>query len=348
MTRISNDSTVTPPDSAAVPVVAPVPPAPALAAPARSTRHLPSIHGSVVADRIYRTAILFFALCIPVLLVLIFLEVGIAGWPALRQFRFQFLTSSTWDPVAGEFGAAPAILGTVITSVIALAIATPLALMGAIFLSEFAPGWMRQPVSFLIDLLAAVPSVVFGLWGVFFLLPLLRTAVMPFLRDTLHLGATPFFTGPAYGPSVLAAGLILAIMVLPYIAAVSREVLMAVPRAQREAALALGATRWETITGAVVPYARTGIFGGVILGLGRALGETMAVTMVIGNRHELSASLLAPGYTMASLIANEFSEATTDIHLSALMAVGFVLFLITLLVNAVARWLVRRVGEVRV
>jgi phosphate transport system permease protein len=309
---------------------------------------LPSIQGSVVADRIYRAAILFFALCVPVLLALIFLEVGIAGWPALRQFGFQFLTSSTWDPVAGEFGAAPAILGTVITSVIALAIATPLALGGAIFLSEFAPQWMRQPVSFLIDLLAAVPSVVFGLWGVFFLLPLLRTAVMPFLRDTLHLGATPFFTGPAYGPSVLAAGLILAIMVLPYIAAVSREVLMAVPRAQREAALALGATRWETITGAVVPYARTGIFGGVILGFGRALGETMAVTMVIGNRHELSASLFAPGYTMASLIANEFSEATTDIHLSALMAVGFVLFLITLLVNGVARWLVRRVGEVRV
>jgi phosphate transport system permease protein len=311
-------------------------------------RSHPSIQGSVVADRVYRATILFFALCVPVLLALIFLEVGIAGWPALRQFGFQFLTSSTWDPVAGEFGAAPAILGTVITSVIALVIATPLALGGAIFLSEFAPDWVRQPVSFLIDLLAAVPSVVFGLWGVFFLLPLLRTAVMPFLRDTLHLGATPFFTGPAYGPSVLAAGLILAIMVLPYIAAVSREVLMAVPRAQREAALALGATRWEAITGAVVPYARTGIFGGVILGLGRALGETMAVTMVIGNRHELSASLFAPGYTMASLIANEFSEATTDIHLSALMAVGFVLFLITLLVNAVARWLVRRVGEVRV
>lgn len=310
-------------------------------------RHLPSIHGSVLADRVYRATILFFALCVPLLLLLIFVEVGVAGWPALRQFGVSFLTSSTWDPVNGEFGAAPAILGTIITSIIALVIATPLALGAAIFLSEFSPSWLRQPVSFLIDLLAAVPSVVFGLWGVFVLLPLLRSGLMPFLRDTLHLGATPFFSGPAYGPSVLAAGLILAIMVLPYIAAVSREVLMAVPRSQREAALALGATRWEAITGAVVPYARTGIVGGIILGLGRALGETMAVTMVIGNRHELSASLFAPGYTMASLIANEFSEATTDIHLSALMAVGFVLVVITLLVNAIARLLVRRVGDVR-
>ena len=323
---------------------------PALAAPLAGSPAPParvSIEGTVVADRVYRAAILGFALCVPILLLLIFVEVGIAGWPALRQFGFAFLTSSTWDPVAGQFGAAPAIAGTVITSIIALVIATPLALGGAIFLSDFAPSWVRQPLAFLIDLLAAVPSVVYGLWGVFFLLPLLREDVMPFLRDTLHLGATPFFRGPAYGPSVLAAGLILSIMVLPYIAAVSREVLMAVPRSQREAALALGATRWETITGAVIPFARSGIIGGVILGLGRALGETMAVTMVIGNRHELSASLFAPGYTMASLIANEFSEATSDVHLSALMAVGFVLLLITLVVNAVARWLVWQTGGSR-
>src|SRR4051794_34325173 len=233
-----------------------------------ANRHLPSIHGSIVADRIYRATILFFALCVPILLLLIFVEIGRAGWPALRHFGLGFLTSSAWDPVNGEFGAAPAILGTILTSILALLIATPLALGGAIFLSEFSPGWLRRPISFLIDLLAAVPSVVFGLWGVFVLVPVLRGTIMPFLRDTLHLGATPFFSGPAYGPSVLAAGLILAIMVLPYIAAVSREVLMAVPRSQREAALALGATRWETITGAVVPYARTGIFGGVILGLG--------------------------------------------------------------------------------
>ena len=305
---------------------------------------MPSIHGSVIADSVYRTTLLVFALCVPILLALIFFEVGRAGWPALRQFGFGFLTSSTWDPVKGDFGAAPAIVGTILTSIIALILATPLALGGAIFLSEFSPTWLRQPLSFFVDLLAAVPSVVYGLWGVFFLVPILRTTVMPFLRDTLHLGATPFFSGPAYGPSVLAAGFILAIMVLPYIAAVSREVLMAVPRSQREAALALGATRWEAITGAVVPYAKTGIFGGVILGLGRALGETMAVTMVIGNRHELSASLLSPGYTMASLIANEFSEATTDVHIAALMAVGFVLLVMTLIVNAIARWLVWRVG----
>jgi phosphate transport system permease protein len=301
-----------------------------------------SIDGSSAADRVYRLAILAFALCIPVLLLLILIEVSTAGWPALRQFGLQFLTTSDWDPVAGRFGAAPAIAGTIITSLVALALATPLALGGAIFISEFSPPWLRQPLSFLVDLLAAVPSVVYGLWGIFFLVPMLRERLMPFLRDTLHLGATPFFAGPAYGPSVLAAGLILAIMVLPYIAAMSREVLMAVPRSQREAALALGATRWETITGAVVPSARSGIIGGIILGLGRALGETMAVTMVIGNRHELSASLLAPGYTMASLIANEFSEATSDLHLSALMAVGFVLLLITLLVNGIARWLVWR------
>ncbi|HEX5072250.1 MAG TPA: phosphate ABC transporter permease subunit PstC [Gemmatimonadaceae bacterium] len=335
-------ATVTTPESRTLPTHA----APLAGSPAAPPSRV-SIEGTVIADRVYRAAIFGFALCVPVLLLLIFVEVGLAGWPALRQFGFGFLTSSTWDPVAGQFGAAPAIAGTIITSIVALVIATPLALGSAIFLSDFAPGWVRQPLAFLIDLLAAVPSVVYGLWGVFFLLPMLREDVMPFLRDTLHLGATPFFRGPAYGPSVLAAGLILSIMVLPYIAAVSREVLMAVPRAQREAALALGATRWEMITGAVIPFARSGIVGGVILGLGRALGETMAVTMVIGNRHEISASLFAPGYTMASLIANEFSEATNDVHLSALMAVGFVLLLITLVVNAIARWLVWQTGGSR-
>ena len=298
-----------------------------------------------VGDRVYKAVITTFAACVPLLLVLIALEIGIAAWPALRQFGFSFLTSSTWDPVNGTFGAAPALYGTLVSSLLALLIATPLAIGVAIYLSEFAPPWLRQPVSFLVDLLAAVPSVVYGLWGIFVLIPLLRDHVVPFLKITLHLGRTPFFSGPTYGPSMLAAGIILAIMVLPYISAVSREVLLAVPRAQREAALALGATRWETIWGAVLPYARSGIIGGVILGLGRALGETMAVTMVIGNRHEIAASLLAPGYTMASLIANQFSEATGDLHLSALMAVGFTLFVVTLVVNALARWLVWRVSR---
>jgi len=234
------------------------------------------------------------------------------------------------------------------TLLLSLLLFVAVALGVAIFLSEFSPRWLRQPVGFLVDLLAAIPSVVYGLWGIFILIPLLRERVMPFLRDTLHLGSTPLFTGPAYGPSMLAAGLILAIMSLPYISAVSREVLMAVPRSQREAALALGATRWEMIRDAVVPYARSGIIGGIMLGLGRALGETMAVTMVIGNRPEISASLFAPGYTMASLIANEFSEATNDLHLSALMAVGASLFVITVVVNAVARWLVWSVSRGRV
>ena len=303
------------------------------------------MEGAPIGDRIYKWAITFFAICIPALLILIAIEITVAAWPALSRFGFGFLTSSEWNPVTGVYGAAPAIFGTLVTSAIALVVATPLALGVAIFLSEFAPPWLRQPVAFLVDLLAAIPSVVYGLWGIFVMVPLLREYVMPFLADTLGLGATPFFSGPAYGPSVLAGGLILAVMVLPYISAVSREVLLAVPRSQREAAMALGATRWEMIWGAVLPYARSGIAGGVILGLGRALGETMAVTMVIGNRNDISASLFAPGYTMASQIANQFTEATDDLQLSALMAVGFVLFVITIIVNGIARWLVWSVGR---
>ena len=298
-----------------------------------------------VGDRIYHFSTTAFALGVPLLLCCIALAIGTAAAPAFRAFGLSFLTSSRWDAVAGQFGAAPAIYGTIVSSIVALVIATPLALGVAIFLSEFAPAWLRQPVAFLVDLLAAVPSVVYGLWAIFVLIPLLREHVMPFLAETLGLGRTPLFSGPAYGPSMLAAGLILAIMVLPYISAVAREVLLAVPRSQREAAMALGATRWETIWDAVLPYARSGIVGGIILGLGRALGETMAVTMVIGNRHEIATSLFAPGYTMASLIANEFSEATNDLHLSALMAVGATLFAVTLVVNALARWLVWRVSR---
>ena len=302
-----------------------------------------ALESAATGDRIYSWTIAFFALCVPLLLAFIALEVATAGWPALRQFGFGFLTSSTWDPVAGEYGAAPAIFGTIVTSIIALVIATPLALGVSIFLSEFAPAWMRQPVGFLVDILAAIPSVVYGLWGIFVLVPIIRQHVAPFVKETLGLGEFALFAGPSYGNSVLAAGLILSIMVLPYIASVSREVLLAVPRSQREAAFALGATRWEAIRGAVLPYARSGIVGGIILGLGRALGETMAVTMVIGNRHEIAASLFAPGYTMASLIANEFAEASQDLHLSALMAVGLVLFVVTVIVNAIARWLVWQV-----
>lgn len=304
-----------------------------------------AIAGASLGDRIYRLITTAFAWAVPLLLGLITLEVVLAAWPALRTFGLGFLFSSEWDEVRGVFGAAPMIYGTVVSSLLALALATPLALGVAIFLSEFAPAWLRQPVAFLVDLLAAIPSVVYGLWGIFVLLPVLREKVMPFLADTLGLGSTPFFSGPAYGPSMLAAAVILAIMVLPYISAVSREVLLAVPRSQREAALALGATRWEMIRDAVVPYARSGIVGGIILGLGRALGETMAVTMLIGNRHEISSSLFAPGYTLASVIANEFAEATSEVHTSALMACGAVLLAVTLVVNMIARWLVWRVSR---
>jgi phosphate transport system permease protein len=304
-----------------------------------------SVDDSAVSDKIYEFLTALCALAVPTLVVAIAVAIFAGAWPAFSKLGLSIVTSSNWDVRNGSFGAAPALFGTLVSSAVALIIATPLAIGVAIFLSEFSPSWLRQPVGFLVDLLAAIPSVVYGLWGIFVLVPLLRDPVMPFLRDTLHLGATPFFRGPAYGPSMLAAGVILAIMALPYISAVSREVLLAVPRSQREAALALGATRWEMIRDAVIPYAKSGIIGGIMLGLGRALGETMAVTMVIGNRPEISASLFAPGYTMASLIANQFSEATNDLHFSALMAVGAVLFIITLIVNAVARWLVWSVSR---
>jgi phosphate transport system permease protein len=305
------------------------------------------VDASAFSDKVYEGLTAACALVIPALVIAIALAVFIAAWPAFSKLGISIITSSDWDVAAGHFGAAPAVFGTLVSSAVALVIATPLAIGIAIFLSEFSPLWLRQPIGFLVDLLAAIPSVVYGLWGIFILVPLLRQYVMPFLRDTLHLGSTPFFSGPAYGPSMLAAGIILAIMALPYISSVSREVLMAVPRSQREAALALGATRWEMIRDAVLPYAKSGIIGGIMLGLGRALGETMAVTMVIGNRLEISASLFAPGYTMASLIANQFSEATNDLQLSALMAVGAILFVITLIINAIARWLVWQVSRSR-
>jgi len=311
----------------------------------RAARVAASLRPSLFGDRIYQAVITAFAISIPLLLLLIAISIGIAAWPALSRMGLSFVTGSEWNVAEGKFGAAPAIYGTLVSSAIALILATPLALGVSIFLSEIAPKWLRQPVAFLVDLLAAIPSVVYGLWGIFVLVPLLRDPVGPFLRDTLHLGNTPLFSGPNYGYSMLAAGIILAIMILPFISAVTREVLLAVPRSQRDAALALGATRWEMIRDAVLPYARSGIIGGIILGLGRALGETMAVTMLIGNRAEISASLFAPGYTMASLIANQFSEATNDLHLSALMAVGAVLFVVTLIVNAIARWLVWRVTQ---
>jgi phosphate transport system permease protein len=294
-------------------------------------------------DVIYRSLLTVLALLLPLLVLLIAIELVSNAMPAVSKFGFGFLAHSTWDPVRGEFGALPLIFGTLYSSLVALVIAVPLALGCAVFLTEFAPRWLRTPVATLIELLAAVPSVIYGLWGIFILIPLLRDHIWPVARHVLS--GLPIFSGVFYGPSVLAAGVILAVMILPYIAAVSREVLLAVPPSQREAGLALGATRWETVWTVILPYGRTGIIGAVILGLGRALGETMAVTMVIGNRHEVSASLLQPGYTIAAAIANEFAEAVSDMHLAALFMIGAVLFLITIIVNTLARVLVWRVAR---
>ncbi len=301
------------------------------------------LRGANAGDRVYRGALTALALVLPLLFLALVGELLVSAWPAIVRFRFGFLWTSVWDPVAGVFGAAPMIFGTLASSLLALLIAVPLALGVAVFLTEFAPKWLRQPVGFLVELLAAIPSVVYGLWGIFVLIPFLRGYVIPPLRAAL--GWTPFFAGVFYGNSLLAGGVILAIMIVPYIAAVSREVLLAVPPSQREAALGMGATRWEAVWTAVVPYGRAGLIGAVILGLGRALGETMAVTMLIGNRHDIGLSVLQPAYTMAAAIANEFSEATTNLYLSALFEVGLILFVITVLVNALARLMIWRVAR---
>jgi phosphate transport system permease protein len=302
-----------------------------------------SLQRANYGDRVFKLVLTVAALAVPVLLGFLVYELWSGADLAIRRFGLDFVTTSVWDPVAEQFGALPLIFGTLLSSLIALLIAVPLSLGVAIYLTEFAPKSVRQPVAFLIGLLAAIPSVVYGLWGIFVLIPALKTTAFPLLRNLF--GFLPLFQGPIYGPSMLAAGIILAIMIMPYIMSVSREVLLAVPNTQREAALALGATRWEAVTSAVIPYARSGIVGAIILGLGRALGETMAVTMLIGNRHEIVASLFAPGYTMAAAIANEFSEAVGDIHLSALAYVAFVLFLVTVLANASARLLIWRVAR---
>jgi len=295
-----------------------------------------------VGDRLMRGLLRAAAFSLVLLVLAIVVEMAHRALPAVRTFGLSFLYRSIWDPVAEQFGAVPFIYGTVLSSLLALLVAVPLGIGAAVYLAEIAPGWVRAPIAFLVELVAAVPSVVYGLWGVFVLAPLLRTWVQPALGKTL--GFLPLFSGPPYGVGMLAAGIILAIMVVPFITAVSREVLLAVPRTQREAALALGATRWETTRIAVLRYGRSGLIGAVLLGLGRALGETMAVTMVIGNRPEVAISLFAPGYTMASVIANEFTEATSDLYLAALVEIGLLLFVLTVAVNGLARLLVWSVG----
>jgi phosphate transport system permease protein len=323
-------------------VTTPKPPAPAADA-SETAEPAISLEQVQYGDRVFRALLTLAALAIPVLLGFLVWELWTGSRPAIDRFGLGFIVSREWDPVAEEFGALPLVFGTLLSSALALLIAVPLSLGVAIYLTEFAPMRIRQPVAFVIGLLAAIPSVVYGLWGIFVLIPLLRGSVFPFLQSTL--GFLPLFQGAIYGPSMLAAGIILAIMVMPYVMSVAREVLLAVPNSQREAALALGATRWEAVRSAVFPYARSGIIGAIILGLGRALGETMAVTMVIGNRHEIAASLFAPGYTMSAAIANEFSEAASDIHFAALTYVALALFVLTVLVNAGARLLIWRVAR---
>jgi phosphate transport system permease protein len=268
---------------------------------------------------------------------LLFYELYAQSSLSRHAFGWKFLFSSTWDPVAGQFGALPFIYGTLVTSALALILAVPLGVGAAIFLAELAPPRISDALTFLIELLAAVPSVIFGLLAIFVLVPALRI-VEPALRATL--GFLPIFQGAFYGVSLFSAGIILAVMIVPFIISISREVLLAVPADQREAALALGATRWEATWQAVVPFARNGIFGSIFLALARALGETMAVTMVIGNDPKIKASLFAPGYSIAAVIANEFTEATGDLYLSALIELGLVLFALTIIINGVARVLI--------
>lgn len=296
-------------------------------------------HGDIPFNIIVGAAALF--------VFAIVLAIGAELWNnsarARAAFGLRFLWTTTWDPVAQQFGALPFILGTLQTALLALLIAVPLSLGIAIFLAELAPEWLRSPLGFLVELLAAVPSVVYGLWGLYVFVPTLVQPIGRLLAGTL--GFLPIFAGPVFGPSRLAASLVLAIMIIPTISAVSRDVFLAIPRSQREAALALGATEWETIWQVLLPYGLSGILGAVILGLGRALGETMAVTMVIGNNLDLTASLLHPGYTMASIIVNEFTEATTALYLHALIEIGLVLFALTLILNVFARLLVWSVAR---
>lgn len=295
-------------------------------------------------DRGFQAIILVASIILLIILVAIGYELWSSSSLSRDAFGFGFLFSSRWDPALDrEFGALPFIQGTLVTSLVALLLAVPISLGTAIFLSELAPQWIRQPLSFLVELLAAVPSVIYGLWGLFVFIPVFVKPIALWLAE--HLGFIPLFEGPVFGPSRLAASLVLAIMIIPTITAISRDVFKAIPNSQKEAALALGSTKWETIWQVLLPYGLSGIMGAVILGLGRALGETVAVTMVIGNNLDLSASLLHPGYTMASLIANEFTEATYDLYLHAIVELALILFVITLLLNLIARMLIWSVSR---
>jgi phosphate transport system permease protein len=286
------------------------------------------------------------ALAVLILLSGIIVSLVHGSWPALRTFGVSFLYREVWNPVTNQFGAIAPIYGTIVTSIIAMLIAVPVGLFIALFLTELCPMWLRRPIGIAIELLAGIPSIIYGIWGLFVFAPFLQQYVQPFLIDTL--GEIPgiggLFAGPPYGIGILTAGLILAIMVLPFITAISRDVFEAVPSVLKEAAYGVGCTTWEVVRYVVLPYARVGVIGGVMLGLGRALGETMAVTFVIGNAHRISGSILAPGTTISATIANEFTEAVGDLYTSSLIALGLILFVITFIVLAIARLLLMRLN----
>ena len=297
-------------------------------------------------DNVFKLVVGMFAFVVIVLLVWLGLQLYLSSQLAFHNLGFWgFIKGTTWDPVTGVFGALPFIYGTLVTSLVSLLIATPLGVGTAIFLAELSPKWLRRLLQPLVELLAGIPSVVYGLWGIFVLSPLMAMTVEPFLQDAF--GYLPFFKGYPLGIGMLTASLILAIMIVPFIISVSTEVLSTVPVPLKEGMYALGATRWETVKRVSLPFAKSGISGSIVLALARALGETMAVTMVIGNTPKMSLSLLDPGYSMAAVIANEFTEATTSSYLSALVAVAFILLLITLIVNGAARWLIWRTTQSR-
>jgi len=290
------------------------------------------------SDIVFRRILAVFPISILILVAGIFFQLVSASLPSLQKFGIGFLFHTTWDPVAENFGALPFIYGTCVTSLVALLLAVPVGVGVAIFLAEYAHPKVAKVISILVDLLAAIPSVIYGLWGIFVLVPYMRNSVQPFLGK--YFGFLPFFQGPNYGVGFLAASIILAIIIIPFIISVAREVILAVPSVYKESAYALGATRWEAIWDIVLSYGRVGILGAVILALGRAIGETMAVTMIIGNNVVISPSLFSPGYTLASVLANEFAEADTNMYLSALIEIGLVLFLFSIVVNILARFLI--------
>ncbi len=313
--------------------------------PAEAVARTKTLDRLRLGDTVFRHLTRIAAIGVLLLLSGVIISLIDGSIPALKTFGFGFLISSSWNPVTDHYGALPAIYGTILTSFIAMLIAVPVGLMIAFFLTELCPQWARRPIGIAIELLAGIPSIIYGIWGLFMFAPFLQETLQPFLIHTLGNvpGIGSLFAGPPYGIGMLTAGLILAIMVLPFVTSISRDVFEAVPPVLKEAAYGLGCTTWEVMRNVVLPYARVGVIGGVMLGLGRALGETMAVTFVIGNAHRISASLLAPGTTISATIANEFTEAVGDLYTSALILLGLILFVITFIVLAIARYMLMRI-----